>query len=95
MTTTVAPAGWYVIVPEGSAWVAVRIDQGGACRQIVEQASAGTHQAAGDRAADICEAIADGRTDEGVLATDAAAVVAAYDCDMDPAMCVVERILID
>jgi len=95
MTTTVAPAGWYVIVPDGSAWVAVRLDNGGACRQIIEQASVETHRAAGDRASDVCEAIADGRTDEGVLATDAAAIVAAYDCDMDPTACVVERVLID
>lgn len=90
---TNAISGWYVIFPEGSAWVAVRIDAAGDVVATVEQSNADTHRRAGDRYAWICEAIDADETDAQVTEDDAAAVVAAYDNDIDPMCCVVERII--
>ena len=93
MTTNVAISGWYVMFPESSAWIAVKINNAGDVVAIVEEANAATHIAAGDRSAWICEAVRNSETDEQVTAEDAAAVVEAYDSDMDYTCCVVMKIL--
>ena len=91
MTTTTTLANWYVIFPEGSAWVAIHPASG----NRIEQANASTHIAAGDRYADICRAIAAGETDENVSPAVAEAVVSEWDADADAMCCVVERIVLE
>lgn len=78
--------GWYVIFPEGSAWVAVHIGRDGRVRDIVEQASASTNH-------EIAEAVQYSQTSENITAEEASAVVAAWSADADPEMCVVERVV--
>ena len=89
MTTQAKLNGWYVIHPEGSCWVAIHPATG----DRIEQSNAGTHIAAGDSYAAICQAIADCETDENVSPAIAEQVVEAWDADADYMLCVVERVV--
>jgi len=99
MSATIAPAGVYVLCPEGSAWIAVEIDRSGQCCRMAEEANAETHIRAQDQWAGICAAIRGGRTDVEVAAQDAEAVIEAVNAyggmAMHAEMVVVERVLED
>jgi hypothetical protein len=89
--TTTAASGWYVVYPEGGAWVAVEINSGQMV-QMIEEADAPTHVAARDGLAWVAESVLSGDTDTDVTPDHAAAVVAAYDTGIAADCCVVERI---
>ena len=99
MTTNTqqAPAGWYVLSPDGGCWVAVRIGSRGTMVAMIEAANAETHVRAGGLDAAIVEAIQDGNVNENVNAQDAAAIVAAWDEDAFGVyvFVVVEEIILD
>lgn len=90
--TSVA-SGWYVIYPDGGAWVAVELDRSGRMVDLIEEANVETHLAARDRLAFVCEALRGEQFDASVTAEQADAVVRAWSPDADPECCVVERVV--
>ena len=87
-----APAGWYLLWPEGAGWDAVRIGDDGDVIGTISEAGAQNHINARDRLAGIVEAIRSEST-ESVDTAVAEAIVWAWDTDADPACVVVERIV--
>jgi len=99
MTTVTARSGWFVLYPDGCAWLAVRIADGGAVRDVVEQANAETHLAANDPLAAVCRAIGDGDTDVQMTCEQAVAVIEAVNAwagsSWQPENVTVEELLLD
>ena len=87
--------GWYVISPEGSAWIAVEIGEFCEIKATVEQHNAATHIAANDRFAPIAQAVQDESLDSDVPESVASQIVTAWDTDALPDMCVVDRIVLE
>jgi len=93
MTTQIAPSGWYAIIPEGGGTVLVEFDSGGRMTALVEESMFSTHLAANDSRANAVRAYQDGQTDVDVSQSDARAVIAAWDADVDADSACVERII--
>ncbi len=83
----------YVISPDGSAWVDVKINRAGQMVIMIEEANTETHMLAMDNFAWVCTAIANNQVDENVNPEIAAMVVRAWNPDADPTMCCIERIV--
>jgi hypothetical protein len=90
---TSAPTGWHVIYPDGGSWIAVHLDHSGRMTASIEEANASTHITAGDSLAPVSQAIKDDHTNPDITLEHAANVVAAWDEELDPDQCTVERIV--
>jgi hypothetical protein len=84
--------GWYGIRPEGSAWVAIRIDLKGKMGDLIEESEVDTLVRSKDRRAWVAEAMVNGALEEIMPGPEAEAVVATYDPTIDAACCVVQKI---
>ena len=54
--------GWYLLHYEGTEWVAVKIEHSGELTAYIDYSSMDSHNASGDRFADVCDAIRDRNT---------------------------------
>ena len=86
----VPPPGWYVIHPDGCAWVAVQIGADGTALGIVEESAAACHAEARDSWAWIGAAVESGGSEVPLGVADA--VCRAWSDDADPEAVAVERL---